>query len=145
MQREKPPEWREKQKGSRGIRRGQRYRLVFQFPIREPSFSKTSSNINNAKSGSDTNSQPGFILRSQIEEMIKNHRPKTEKEIKAESEGLIRLCSMAFIFLIVLSIFMLIVYFGIKDRELPDFANNLMALMTTLVGAIGGFIYGTKK
>ncbi|MBJ4857574.1 hypothetical protein JGF05_24345, partial [Salmonella enterica subsp. enterica serovar Agona] len=101
----------------------------------EPSFSKTSSNINNAKSGSDTNSQPGFILRSQIEEMIKNHRPKTEKEIKAESEGLIRLCSMAFIFLIVLSIFMLIVYFGIKDRELPDFANNLMALMTTLVGA----------
>ncbi|MCV8563445.1 hypothetical protein ODT09_22175, partial [Escherichia coli] len=34
-QREKPPEWREKQKGSRGIRRGQRYRLVFQFPIRE--------------------------------------------------------------------------------------------------------------
>nr|AZQ22812.1 Mobile element protein [Escherichia coli]QRG42757.1 Mobile element protein [Escherichia coli] len=34
MQREKPPEWREKQKGSRGIRRGQRYRLVFQFPIR---------------------------------------------------------------------------------------------------------------
>lgn len=33
--REKPPEWREKQKGSRGIRRGQRYRLVFQFPIRE--------------------------------------------------------------------------------------------------------------
>ncbi|EAP8514937.1 hypothetical protein AZE08_05385 [Escherichia coli] len=36
MQREKPPEWREKQKGSRGIRRGQRYRLVFQFPIRGP-------------------------------------------------------------------------------------------------------------
>lgn len=35
MQREKPPEWWEKQKGSRGIRRGQRYRLVFQFPIRE--------------------------------------------------------------------------------------------------------------
>lgn len=35
MQREKPPEWREKQKGSRGIRRGQWYRLVFQFPIRE--------------------------------------------------------------------------------------------------------------
>ncbi|TJM44859.1 hypothetical protein C9052_25660, partial (plasmid) [Escherichia coli] len=27
--------WREKQKGSRGIRRGQRYRLVFQFPIRQ--------------------------------------------------------------------------------------------------------------
>ncbi|MCQ7262548.1 integrase core domain-containing protein, partial [Salmonella enterica] len=26
----------EKQKGSRGIRRGQWYRLVFQFPIREP-------------------------------------------------------------------------------------------------------------
>ncbi|MDF8687590.1 hypothetical protein OU678_22725, partial [Escherichia coli] len=25
----------EKQKGSRGIRRGQRYRLVFQFPIRQ--------------------------------------------------------------------------------------------------------------
>ncbi|WP_436835140.1 hypothetical protein, partial [Shigella flexneri] len=33
MQREKTPEWREKQKSSRGIRRGQRYRLVFQFPI----------------------------------------------------------------------------------------------------------------
>nr|MDN1738013.1 hypothetical protein [Escherichia coli] len=32
----KPPEWWEKQKGSRGIRRGQWYRLVFQFPIREP-------------------------------------------------------------------------------------------------------------
>ncbi|ENE3095013.1 hypothetical protein ABNA37_004837, partial [Shigella flexneri] len=30
----KTPEWREKQKSSRGIRRGQRYRLVFQFPIR---------------------------------------------------------------------------------------------------------------
>ncbi|EGE3883476.1 transcriptional regulator, partial [Shigella boydii] len=28
--------WREKQKSSRGIRRGQGYRLVFQFPIREP-------------------------------------------------------------------------------------------------------------
>ncbi|ACD06209.1 IS91 ORF (plasmid) [Shigella boydii CDC 3083-94] len=36
MQREKTPEWREKQKSSRGIRRGQRYRLVFQFPIRVP-------------------------------------------------------------------------------------------------------------
>ncbi|WP_236501168.1 hypothetical protein, partial [Escherichia coli] len=31
----KPPEWWEKQKGSRGIRRGQWYRLVFQFPIRQ--------------------------------------------------------------------------------------------------------------
>ncbi len=38
MQREKPPEWREKQKGSRGIRRGQRYRLVFQFPIRQAKY-----------------------------------------------------------------------------------------------------------
>ena len=111
----------------------------------EPSSSKTSSNINNAKSGSDTNSQPGFILRSQIEEMIKKHRPKTEKEIKAESEKIIRLCSMGFIFLIVLSILALIIYFGIKGGKLPDFANNLMALMTTLVGAIGGFIYGTKR
>ncbi|RNN76890.1 transcriptional regulator, partial [Klebsiella pneumoniae] len=27
----------EKQKGSRGIRRGQWYRLVFQFPIRQAS------------------------------------------------------------------------------------------------------------
>ncbi|WP_223808073.1 conjugal transfer protein TraD, partial [Shigella dysenteriae] len=35
MQREKTPEWREKQKISRGIRRGQGYRLVFQFPIRQ--------------------------------------------------------------------------------------------------------------
>ncbi|MGT6019900.1 hypothetical protein ACRW1Q_24300, partial [Escherichia coli] len=34
-QRGKPPEWWEKQKGSRGIRRGQWYRLVFQFPIRQ--------------------------------------------------------------------------------------------------------------
>ncbi|WP_222610055.1 hypothetical protein, partial [Klebsiella pneumoniae] len=33
----KPPEWWEKQKGSRGIRRGQWYRLVFQFPIRQVS------------------------------------------------------------------------------------------------------------
>ncbi|EOX5389569.1 hypothetical protein ACPSUS_004776, partial [Escherichia coli] len=40
MQREKTPEWREKQKGSRGIRRGQRYRLVFQFPIRERCFGR---------------------------------------------------------------------------------------------------------
>ncbi|OKT82203.1 hypothetical protein ACN75_25740 [Escherichia coli] len=32
--RERPPEWWEKQKGSRGIRRGQWYRLVSQFPIR---------------------------------------------------------------------------------------------------------------
>ncbi|WP_126667052.1 hypothetical protein, partial [Escherichia coli] len=31
----KPPEWWEKQKGSRGIRREQWYRLFFQFPIRE--------------------------------------------------------------------------------------------------------------
>ncbi|MEH5610106.1 conjugal transfer protein TraD, partial [Escherichia coli] len=30
----------EKQKGSRGIRRGQRYRLVFQFPIREQAAEK---------------------------------------------------------------------------------------------------------
>ncbi|MBL9737428.1 RepA leader peptide Tap, partial [Klebsiella pneumoniae] len=28
----------EKQKGSRGIRRGQWYRLVFQFPIRQDQF-----------------------------------------------------------------------------------------------------------
>lgn len=35
MQREKTPEWWEKQKSSRGIRRGQWYRLVFQFPVRE--------------------------------------------------------------------------------------------------------------
>ncbi|MCV5485678.1 hypothetical protein OFS24_25770, partial [Escherichia coli] len=35
IERGKPPEWWEKQKGSRGIRRGQWYRLVFQFPIRE--------------------------------------------------------------------------------------------------------------
>ncbi|WP_227467399.1 IS3 family transposase, partial [Escherichia coli] len=35
IQRGKPPEWWEKQKGSRGIRRGQWYRLVFQFPIRQ--------------------------------------------------------------------------------------------------------------
>nr|AMW89078.1 hypothetical protein [Escherichia coli] len=45
MQREKPPEWREKQKGSRGIRRGQRYRLVFQFPIRELCAPISSSDI----------------------------------------------------------------------------------------------------
>ncbi|TJM44730.1 hypothetical protein C9052_25830, partial (plasmid) [Escherichia coli] len=32
---------REKQKGSRGIRRGQRYRLVFQFPIREQQWQST--------------------------------------------------------------------------------------------------------
>ncbi len=44
MQREKPPEWREKQKGSRGIRRGQRYRLVFQFPIREPELNEAIPN-----------------------------------------------------------------------------------------------------
>ncbi|MEJ1751103.1 hypothetical protein SMA44_23710, partial [Escherichia coli] len=37
-QRGKPPEWWEKQKGSRGIRRGQWYRLVFQFPIRQDGF-----------------------------------------------------------------------------------------------------------
>ncbi|WP_434542874.1 hypothetical protein, partial [Escherichia coli] len=37
IQRGKPPEWWEKQKGSRGIRRGQWYRLVFQFPIRQVS------------------------------------------------------------------------------------------------------------
>ncbi|QSC47803.1 transposase domain-containing protein (plasmid) [Escherichia coli] len=38
MERGKPPEWWEKQKGSRGIRRGQWYRLVFQFPIRPESY-----------------------------------------------------------------------------------------------------------
>ncbi|RLW76954.1 hypothetical protein EAI72_18460 [Escherichia coli] len=38
MQRGKPPEWWEKQKGSRGIRRGQWYRLVFQFPIRQAKY-----------------------------------------------------------------------------------------------------------
>ncbi len=47
MQREKPPEWREKQKGSRGIRRGQRYRLVFQFPIREPLWAVTDETMRN--------------------------------------------------------------------------------------------------
>ncbi|EFO1713003.1 hypothetical protein DVO28_24965 [Escherichia coli] len=45
MQREKPPEWWEKQKGSRGIRRGQRYRLVFQFPIREQAFQRSGLKI----------------------------------------------------------------------------------------------------
>jgi len=111
----------------------------------ELSSTVSSSNINAAKSKSDTNSQTALLLKSQIEDMIKNHRPKTEKEIKAEGENTIRVCSMIFIFFVVLVIFGMIVYFGVKDGKLPDFANNLMALMTTLVGGIGGFIYGTKK
>ncbi|WP_438426788.1 colicin-like pore-forming protein, partial [Escherichia coli] len=41
----KPPEWWEKQKGSRGIRRGQWYRLVFQFPIRELKATKDAINF----------------------------------------------------------------------------------------------------
>ncbi|MFO9795508.1 hypothetical protein ACJHYY_18385, partial [Escherichia sp. WS3202] len=45
IQRGKPPEWWEKQKGSRGIRRGQWYRLVFQFPIRELDAHNYISNI----------------------------------------------------------------------------------------------------
>lgn len=47
MQREKTPEWWEKQKGSRGIRRGQWYRLVFQFPIREPLWAVTDETMRN--------------------------------------------------------------------------------------------------
>ncbi|MGT7858916.1 Ig-like domain-containing protein, partial [Escherichia coli] len=45
-QRGKPPEWWEKQKGSRGIRRGQWYRLVFQFPIRAPNYPKIFPSLN---------------------------------------------------------------------------------------------------
>ncbi|WP_219994735.1 hypothetical protein, partial [Klebsiella pneumoniae] len=58
----------EKQKGSRGIRRGQWYRLVFQFPIRELLIQNRkvqhSLNLRDAKffpSGEPTNSP--FIER----------------------------------------------------------------------------------
>ncbi|MGD2880076.1 hypothetical protein [Escherichia coli] len=47
MQREKTPEWREKQKSSRGIRRGQGYRLVFQFPIRERYIARLRNRVEN--------------------------------------------------------------------------------------------------
>lgn len=111
----------------------------------ELSSSVSSSNINAANSKSDTNSQTALLLKSQIEDMIKNHRPKTEKEIKAEGENKIRIWSMFFIFFLVLAMFAMISYFGVENGKLPDFANNIMALMTTLIGGIGGFIYGTKK
>ncbi len=65
MQREKPPEWREKQKGSRGIRRGQRYRLVFQFPIRQGSTL--------ALPGSSAEGLPGEI-KQQLEELESDWR-----------------------------------------------------------------------
>ncbi|KLV73480.1 MULTISPECIES: hypothetical protein [Citrobacter freundii complex] len=107
--------------------------------------STSSSNFGTPSSKSDTNVQTALLVRADIEEMIKNHRPKTEKEIRAEGDNLIRFISMIFIFLVILTIFVIIIYFGVSDRKLPDFANNLMALMTTLVGGIGGFIYGTKK
>lgn len=107
--------------------------------------STSSSNIGASSSKSDTNLQTALLVRAEIEDMIKNHRPKTEKEIRAEGENKIRFYSMIFIFFVVITIFLIVIYFGISDRKLPDFANNLMALMTTLVGGIGGFIYGTKK
>ena len=49
MQREKPPEWWEKQKGSRGIRRGQWYRLVFQFPIRQAAAARLPTRVANQR------------------------------------------------------------------------------------------------
>lgn len=109
------------------------------------SSSSSSSNIAAATSSSDTNVQTALLVTAEIKEMIKNHRPKTDKEIKAEGDARIRIMSMGFIFLVVAVIFGIIIYFGVTDGKLPDFANNLMALMTTLVGGIGGFIYGTKK
>ncbi|STL75797.1 conjugal transfer protein TraD [Escherichia coli] len=84
MQREKTPEWREKQKSSRGIRRGQRYRLVFQFPIREqpqqpqqPQQS-VSPAINDKKSDSGVNVPAGGIeqeLKMKPEEDMEQQLP----------------------------------------------------------------------
>lgn len=107
--------------------------------------SSSSSNFGSPSSKSDTNVQTALLVRAELEEMIKNHRPKTEKEIRAEGDNKIRFLSMIFIFIVVAIIFLIVIYFGVNDRKLPDFANNLMALMTTLVGGVGGFIYGTKK
>ncbi|MGT6302489.1 hypothetical protein ACRWX2_25705, partial [Escherichia coli] len=70
----KPPEWWEKQKGSRGIRRGQWYRLVFQFPIRQaavacgitskgPWRSSKTPGINQALSNAYLKSQGLYELR----------------------------------------------------------------------------------
>ncbi|MGD3080195.1 hypothetical protein ACP81T_21110, partial [Escherichia coli] len=83
-QREKTPEWREKQKSSRGIRRGQRYRLVFQFPIREqpqqpqqPQQS-VSPAINDKKSDSGVNVPAGGIeqeLKMKPEEDMEQQLP----------------------------------------------------------------------
>lgn len=107
--------------------------------------SSSSSNITRATSETDTNVQSAVLIRTEIEDMIKKHRPKSEKEIRAEGDNRIRFYSTIFIFFVIAAILTLIIFLGVKDGKLPDFANNLMALMTTLVGGIGGFIYGTKK
>ncbi|MGT5996145.1 hypothetical protein ACRW22_23165, partial [Escherichia coli] len=61
-QRGKPPEWWEKQKGSRGIRRGQWYRLVFQFPIRRVSLGRNDLLIRTFLSSEYFDDLPAYIL-----------------------------------------------------------------------------------
>ncbi|MCY6558514.1 hypothetical protein OYB53_25555, partial [Escherichia coli] len=93
MQREKPPEWREKQKGSRGIRRGQRYRLVFQFPIREHAISEVKDYLTELyykKIASKTHSQSNTRFENLSKEELREELARlADEEIsrnKAELE-----------------------------------------------------------
>ncbi|MEK8382555.1 hypothetical protein P2N91_22615, partial [Escherichia coli] len=52
----------EKQKGSRGIRRGQWYRLVFQFPIRRVSLGRNDLLIRTFLSSEYFDDLPAYIL-----------------------------------------------------------------------------------
>ncbi|EKK3986934.1 hypothetical protein PNF55_000225 [Cronobacter sakazakii] len=109
------------------------------------SSTSSSSNRTTAGSGTDTNLQTAYLIKAEIEDLIKNHRPKTEKEIKAEGDNKIRFWSMLFIFIVVAFLLVVITISSFKTGEQPAIVNGLMSLVTTLVGGIGGFIYGTKK
>ena len=81
MQREKPPEWWEKQKGSRGIRRGQWYRLVFQFPIRQ-----AMEKIGSLDQAVKERDKSIMDLNQTIETMNKAEQHFHSQEVKNESE-----------------------------------------------------------
>ncbi len=87
MQREKPPEWREKQKGSRGIRRGQRYRLVFQFPIRERyQLKQALEKIGSLDQAVKERDKSIIDLNQTIETMNRADQHFHSQEVKNESE-----------------------------------------------------------
>ncbi|ELI8103918.1 hypothetical protein ACSOQT_000783 [Yersinia enterocolitica] len=105
----------------------------------------SSSSVTAAPSPSDTNPNTYVMFRAELEDMIKQHRPKTEKEIKAESDSSLRKIALYGLFLCIFILLCIVIYFGATKDELPGFAQGFASLITTLVGGIGGFIYGSKK